>query len=283
MNRLSIAKRAQILTCLVEGNSIRATTRLTDVCKDTILKLLCDVGRGCVKFHDEVARSLSCKRLELDEIWAFCHTKDRHIRLELQGTAGIGSVYTWVAFDTDSKFVIEWLVGTRDAENAIRFVARVFSRLSGRVQITSDGYVPYVEAVERAFGIDVDYAMLVKKYRADSLNTDAKHSGGYVGMETQRIVGKPNPDLISTSRVERQNLTMRMSMRRFTRRTNAFSKKIENHAFAVALHFVWYNFCRIHQTLRITPAMEMGLSDHVWDMQELVSRVLIPVENQRAA
>jgi hypothetical protein len=196
LNRLSLAKRAQILSCLVEGNSVRATTRLTDVCKDTVLKLLCDVGRGCMKFHGEVARNLRCKRLELDEIWAFCHTKDRHIPPELQGRAGIGSVYTWVAFDTDSKFIVEWLVGTRDAENAIRFVAQVFSRLSGRVQITSDGYKPYVEAVERAFGIDVDYAMLVKMYRGDNPNSQLKRSSGCVGTENQMIVGKPNPDLI---------------------------------------------------------------------------------------
>jgi IS1 family transposase len=283
VNRLSLAKRAQILSCLTEGNSIRATTRLVDVCKDTVLKLLCDVGRGCLKFHDEIARNLPCKRLEMDEIWAFCHTKDRHIRPELLGKAGIGTVYTWVAFDTDSKFIVEWLVGGRDVENAIRFVAQVFSRLSGRVQITSDGYKPYVEAVERAFGIDVDYAMLVKMYRGDSPSSELKRSSGCVGTQTQIVAGKPNPELISTSLVERQNLTMRMSMRRFTRKTNAFSKKIENHKFAVALHFIWYNFCRIHQSLRVTPAMEMGLSDHVWDMQELASRALSFSENRRAA
>ncbi len=283
MNRLSIAKRAQILSCLVEGNSIRGTARINDVCKDTVLKLLCDVGRGCLEFHDGIARNLPCRRLELDEIWDFCHTKKHHLRPEFQGKAGIGDVYTWVALDPDSKFVVEWLVGTRDAQHAIRFVERVSSRLSGRVQITSDGYVPYVEAVERAFGIDVDYAMLVKKFRGDNPNSELKRWSGYVGTETQMIVGRPNPELISTSLVERQNLTMRMSMRRFTRRTNGFSKKLGNHECAVHLHYLWYNFLRIHQTLRITPAMEIGLSDHVWDMQELVSRVLIPNENQRAA
>lgn len=283
MNQLSLAKRAQVISCIVEGVSIRATTRLTNVCKDTVLRLLCDVGRGCRKLQDEVALNLPCKRLELDEIWSFCHTKDRHIRPELKGKAGIGSQYAWVALDPDSKLIVEWLVGTRDAENAIRFVAQVFSRLSGRVQITSDGYKPYVEAVERAFGIDVDYAMLVKKFRGDNPSSELKRWSGYVGSETQMIAGRPNPELISTSLVERQNLTMRMSMRRFTRKTNAFSKKFANHEFAVALHCIWYNFCRIHSTLRVTPAMEIGLSDHVWDMQELVHRVLILSENQRAA
>lgn len=284
MRRLSVAKRAEILSHIMEGNSVRATARLTNVCKDTILKLGCDIGRCCSEFHDQIARRLSSKHLQFDEIWDFVHTKDRNVRLEDQEKTGIGSVWVWVAMDADSKFIVDWLVGARDSEHAMQFVKRVYSRLSGkvRVQITSDGYKPYVEAIETVFGIDVDYAMLVKMYRADNPNSGLKRSV-IVGTQTQIIVGKPRPERVSTSFVERQNLTMRMSMRRFTRKTNAFSKNIENHTLGVAFYYVWYNFCRIHQTLRVTPAMEIGLTDHVWDMQELVTRVLVPNENRRAA
>lgn len=275
MRQLGIDKRAEVIGCLVEGNSIRATCRLTNVCKDTILKLLCDIGQGAQRFHNFVARDLPCRRLEFDEIWAFCKMKDRHVPPDLADTAGIGSVWTWLAFDSDSKFIVDWLVGPRDADTALKFVKSVFPRLRNRVQVTTDGYRPYAEAVERVVGADVDYAMLVKMYGNDGAGLE-KRRGGCIGTQRQVLAGQPDPKLISTSLVERQNLTLRMSNRRFTRKTNALSKKIENHRYAVALHFVWYNFCRLHQTLRVTPAMEIGLDNHVWRIEELITRILSP-------
>jgi len=263
MNQLTIARRAQILSCLVEGNSIRATCRLVNVSKDTVIKLLCDIGRGCDRFHDSVARDLPCRRLEFDEIWAFCKMKDRHVPPELAGAPGIGSIWTWLAFDSDSKFIVDWLVGSRNAETALQFVKNVFVRLRNRVQITTDGYRPYAEALEKVAGAEVDYSMLVKMYGDDNPGF-GKRRRGCIGTQTQVVAGQPNPKLISTSLVERQNLT------------NAFSKKIENHCHAVALHFVWYNFCRLHQTLRVTPAMEMELTNHVWSLEELIAQVFGP-------
>ncbi len=270
MNQLSSEKRAQVISCIVEGNSVRGTCRLTGVCKDTVLKLLVDIGTACAKYHDRISRNLPCKRLEVDEIWAFCHAKDRNVPDALQGKRGIGSVWTWVAFDSDSKFVPTWLVGNRDAHDAMQFMSNLASRLSNRVQITSDGHKPYVEAVENAFGSDVDFALLVKMYGNDNPNSGKKRAV-CIGSQTQVIAGKPNPKFISTSLIERQNLTMRMSMRRLTRKTNAFSKKIENLEHAMALYFMHYNFCRIHQTLRVTPAMQIGLADHVWSIEELIT------------
>lgn len=272
MNQLSIGKRAQIVSCLIEGNSVRATCRLTGVCKDTVLKLLCDLGPACSKFHDRIARNLPCTRLEVDELWCFCYAKDRNIPDEMIGQRGVGSIWTWVSMDTDSKFVTNWLVGKRDADDAMRFMADLASRLSHRVQITSDGHKPYVEAVESAFGSEVDFALLVKMYGNDNPNSGKKRSV-CIGSQTQIVSGRPQQKLISTSLVERQNLSVRMANRRFTRKTNAFSKKLVNLQHSVALHYVWYNFCRIHQTLRVTPAMQLGLSNHVWTLEELVALV----------
>lgn len=269
MNQLSTAKRAQIISCLIEGNSVRATTRLTGICKDTVLKLLCDLGPACAKFHDGIARHLPCKRLEVDELWCFCHAKDRNIPDELQGRRGVGSIWTWVSMDTDSKFVVNWLTGTRSAEDANQFMGDLSRRLKNRVQITSDGHKPYVEAVENAFGSEVDFALLVKMYGNDNPDSGKKRAV-CVGTQTQVVAGNPNPRLISTSLIERQNLTLRMSNRRFTRKTNGFSKKLRNLEYSIALHYVYYNFVRIHQTLRVTPAMQIGLTNHVWSLEEMV-------------
>jgi len=273
MNQLSTAKRAQIVSCLIEGNSVRATARLTGICKDTILKLLCDLGPACAKFHDRVARNLPCNRLEVDELWCFCHAKDRNVPDELQGQRGIGSVWTWVSMDSGSKFVANWLVGNRTAEDAMRFMNDLAPRLLHRVQITSDGHKPYVEAVENAFGSEVDFALLVKMYGNDNPNSGKKRAV-CIGSQAQVVAGNPNRRLISTSLIERQNLTVRMANRRFTRKTNAFSKKIQNLEYSVALHYVYYNFVRAHQTLRVSPAMQIGLSAHLWSFEELVSRML---------
>ena len=270
MNQLGTEKRTQIISCLIEGNSVRATARLTGFCKDTILKLLCDIGPVCARFHDAVARNLPCKRLEVDELWCFCHAKDRNVPDELMGKHGVGSVWTWVSMDTDSKFVVNWRVGNRTIDDANIFMHDLASRLRNRVQITSDGHRPYVEAVENAFGADVDFALLVKMYGNDNPNSGKKRAV-CIGSQTQVIAGNPNQRLISTSLIERQNLTLRMSNRRFTRKTNAFSKKIENLEHSIALHYIFYNFVRVHQTLRVTPAMQIGLSDHVWTLGELVA------------
>jgi IS1 family transposase len=250
MNQLCTAKRAQIISCLIEGNSVRATARLTGICKDTILKLLCDLGPACARFHDRVARNLSCTRLEVDELWCFRYSKDRNIPDELQGQRGIGSVWTWVSMDSDSKFVANWLVGNRTAEDAMRFMNDLAPRLSHRVQITSDGHKPYVEAVEDAFGSEVDFALLVKMYGNDNPNSGKKRAV-CIGSQMQIVAGNPKQKFISTSLIERQNLTVRMANRRFTRKTNAFSKKIQNLEHSVALHYVYYNFVRAHQTLRV--------------------------------
>ena len=218
---------------------------------------------------DSIARNLPCKRLEVDELWCFCHAKDRNIPDHMEGKHGVGSVWTWVSMDCESKFVVNWLVGTRTAEDANQFMCDLSPRLANRVQITSDGHKPYVEAVELAFGSNVDFSLLVKMYGNDNPASGKKRSV-CIGSQTQVVAGHPNQNLISTSLIERQNLTIRMSNRRFTRKTNAFSKKIANLEYSVALHYVYYNFVRIHQTLRITPSMQLGLADHVWSFDEII-------------
>jgi IS1 family transposase len=271
MNRLSTEKRVAVVTALVEGCSIRATVRMTGVAKNTIVKLLVDLGAAVTKYQDETLRNLPCKRLQCDEIWAFVGAKDKNIPAEKQGQPGIGSVWTWTAIDADTKLIPSWLVGSRDAGAGFEFMQDVASRLRGRVQLTTDGHKPYLSAVEDAFGADIDYATLTKLYGADPADERRYSPPICLGCEVKTVQGSPDPKHISTSYVERQNLTMRMSMRRFTRLTNAFSKKVENHAAAVALYFMFYNFGRVHQTLRVTPAMEAGVSDHVWDIEEIVA------------
>jgi IS1 family transposase len=274
MNKLTKEKRTQIVRALVEGNSIRATARMCDVAFNTVLKLLPEIGKACADYQDTVFHDLPCKRIQCDEIWSFCYAKDKNLPAELRNKAGFGSVWTWVALDADTKLVASWLIGDRSADTASMFMKDLASRLSHRVQLTTDGNKAYLVAVADAFGgIPIDYGMLVKIYNeAPGEGSERKYSPGECcGARKEEIKGDPDPKHISTSYVERQNLTMRMSMGRFTRLTNAFSKKVENHACAVALHYMHYNFCRIHKTLRVTPAMEAGITDHVWSIEEIVA------------
>lgn len=269
MNRLSLEKRTQIIGLLVEGNSLRATSRLAGVSINTVTKLLVDIGTACQKYHDEHVRNLSSKKVQCDEIWSFVYAKEKNLPEDMRGKFGLGSVWTWTALDSDSKLMISWLVGNRDAEYAYMFMQDVASRLKFRIQLTTDGFRPYLEAVEQTFGANIDYAQLIKLY-GPSLEGETRYSPAQCNGASKNVVmGHPKKEDVSTSHVERQNLTMRMSMRRFTRLTNAFSKKIENHAHAIALHFMYYNFVRIHKTLRVTPAMEAGITNKLWSLEDL--------------
>jgi IS1 family transposase len=271
MNRLTNEKRTQVIKCLCEGLAIRATVRMTGVAKNTIVKLLQEIGEACNTFQDKALRNLKCERVQCDEIWSFCYAKDKNVPREKRGTFGFGDVWTWTALCADTKLIVSWRVGNRDAETACEFTEDLASRLASRVQLTTDGHKVYYNAVEQAFGSNVDYAMLVKLY-GSGRDTEATYSPAKImSCRAVPISGNPNPDHISTSYVERSNLTMRMSMRRFARLTNAFSKKVENHVAALSLYFMYYNFCRVHQTLRVTPAMEAGVSDHVWGVEEIVA------------
>ena len=269
MNRLPLSKRTQILGLLVEGNSLRAASRLADVSFNTVLKFVGDIGRACAVHQNRALRNLPSKRVQVDEIWSFCVCKQKNVPEERRGEFGIGDVWTWVAIDADNKLAISWLVGNRDGSSAIAFAKDIAARVANRVQLTSDGHSPYLRAIEEAFGADIDFAMLVKVY-GESPESEKRYSPAVcLAAKPTPITGNPDPRHISTSFVERQNLTMRMSMRRFTRLTNAFSRKVENHAYAVAIHFMWYNFGRIHKTLRVTPAMAAGVTDHVWSLEEI--------------
>jgi len=270
MNRLTTAKRVAVVAALCEGNSIRATVRMTGVAKNTIVKLLVELGAAVTRYQDTALRNLSCRRLQCDEIWSFVGAKDKNLKDEDKGKFGRGSVWTWTCIDADTKLIPSWLVGTRDAGSAHDFMQDVASRMRSRVQLTTDGHKPYLWAVDGAFGLDVDYATLTKIYGPDPSAEKRYSPAVCAGIDMKVISGCPDQKHISTSYVERQNLTMRMSMRRFTRLTNAFSKKVENHAAAVALYFMYYNFGRVHQTLRVTPAMEAGISDHVWSIEEII-------------
>ena len=270
MNRLTTAKRVAVVAALVEGNSIRSTVRMTGVAKNTIVKLLAELGDACARYQNETLRNLPCARLQCDEIWSFVGAKDKNVPADKQGTFGIGSVWTWTCIDADTKLIPSWLVATRDAGAAFDFMQDVASRMSRRVQLTTDGHKPYLAAVEDAFGNDIDFATLVKIYGVDPQSERRYSPPVCLGCESKAITGSPDPKHISTSYVERQNLTMRMSMRRFTRLTNGFSKKLENHVAALALYFMWYNFGRVHQTLRVTPAMAAGKAEHVWTVAEIV-------------
>ena len=273
MNKLSIARRARIIGCLVEGNSLRATARITDSAKNTVVKLLVDIGQACAEYQNQTLRNLKCNRLQCDEIWSFCYAKQKNVPEDKTGQFGYGDVWTWTAICADTKLVPAWLVGNRDAETASIFIEDLASRLTHRVQLTSDGLKVYLNAVDDAFGANIDYAMLVKTYgESMEAKVEKRYSPAkYTGSKKEIVVGNPDRKYISTSYAERQNLTMRMSMRRFTRLTNAFSKKVENLAHAVSLHFMYYNFARIHGTLRVTPAMEAGIADHVWTLEEIIA------------
>jgi IS1 family transposase len=273
MNKLANTKRSTVLAALVEGNSINSIVRMTGVAKHTVLKLLEDVGCAAAAYHDARIRNVRARRVQVDEAWAFCYAKQKNVPQEKQGQFGFGDVWTWAAICADSKLIISYVVGTRGPEAAKTFMEDLAKRVANRIQLTSDGYRVYERAVESAFGCEVDYSMLVKIYGAP-LQDDAStrySPATCIGCRTATLSGNPDPAHVSTSFVERQNLSMRMGMRRFTRLTNGFSKKIENHGHAVALHFFHYNFIRIHQTLRVTPAMEAGITDHVWSFEELVA------------
>ena len=268
---LSMEKKTAVIAALVEGVSVRATSRMTGVAKGTILRLLEDVGTACAAFHDRTVRNVAAKRVQVDEIWSFCYAKQKNMTLEMAEARICGDVWTFVALDADTKLAIGWQVGRRDAGFASNFLQDVATRLKNRIQLTTDGHRMYLTAVPDAFGFDVDYAQLVKVY-GQTVEGQRRYSPAQIMGTTQAaIIGSPDPKHVSTSYIERQNLTMRMQMRRFTRLTNAFSKKIENHMHSVALFYVWYNFARIHQTLRVTPAMEAGLSSHVWSVQGILS------------
>jgi len=273
MNRLSLDDRAQILAALVEGNSIRSTCRMLGREKRTVTRLLVDVGTACYRYQDRVMRNLKCQRLECDEIWSFIGCKQKHVTKKMLEERIVGDAWVWVAIDADTKLVPCWLVGMRDAGCATEFIADLERRLANRVQLTTDGHKVYLNAVIDAFADEIDYAQLVK-YFGNSPESQKRYSPAVcAGIKKIIRLGDPEEAHISTSYVERQNLTMRMSMRRFTRLTNGFSKKVENHEAAVALHYMYYNFVRVHQTLRVTPAMAAGISNHVWSFQEVAALV----------
>ena len=275
MNKLPMEKRIQVVGCLVEGMSIRSTVRITGVAKNTITKLGLELGAACQEYQDRVLVNLPCKKIQCDEIWSFCYAKEKNVPKDHKGEFGYGDVYTWTAIDADTKLIPCFLVGRRDAEYARVFMFDLASRLKNRVQLTTDGHKAYLTAVDEAFATDIDYAMLIKMYGNHQSTSDERRysPAECTGIEKHPICGKPDKKDISTSYVERQNLTMRMSMRRLTRLTNAFSKKVENLEAAMALYFMYYNFCRIHQTLRVTPAMEAGIADHVWTLEEIVNLI----------
>lgn len=254
---------------MVEGNSIRSIVRITGVAKNTIVRLLTEMGCACAAYHNRTVRDVRVRRLQCDEIWSFVGAKKKNVSLEKK-QEGWGDVWTWTAIDADTKLCVSFLVGGRDAGWAQDFMEDCAKRISGRVQITTDGHKVYLEAVENAFGADIDYAQLQKIYGAPSDEEVRRYSPARcIGCDLKVVSGDPNPKHVSTSFVERQNLSMRMGMRRFTRLTNAFSKKVDNHRHMVALYFLYYNFARVHSTLRVTPAMEAGLSDHVWSIEEM--------------
>ena len=272
MNKLSREKQTQVIAALVEGNSINSTVRMTGVSKVTILKLLASLGPACADYQDRTLRNLTCKRVQCDEIWQFCYAKEKNVPADKKGEFGYGDVWTWVAIDADTKLIPVWTLGNRDARTATALIEDLASRLTHRIQLTTDGHKAYLQAVEGAFGCDIDYAMLIKTY--ESSQEETRYSPATcTSCEVKPVTGNPDPKHISTSFIERQNLTMRMTMRRFTRLTNAFSKKVENHAYSVALYTMHYNFCRVHASLRVTPAMEAGLTDHVWTIEEMLAKV----------
>ena len=271
MNRVPLARRVQVINCLVEGNSIRSTERMTSTHRDTICRLLVEVGEGCANLMDEQMRELPCRRIEVDEICAYVGKKQRHMT-EDDDPRRVGDQYTFVALDAETKLVPAYLVGKRDLPTATAFIADLSERLANRVQLSSEALAAYVEATERAFGADIDYGQVVKFYEAEPVGRGRYSPPHVVGAHRSVIAGDPDPAHISTSLIERQNLTMRMSMRRFTRLTNAFSKKVENLRAAVSLHFAHYNFLRVHRSLRVIPAMEARVSDRLWSLEELVER-----------
>ena len=281
MNRLTKDERARILHLICEGSSIRAITRLTGASKNTVIKLVVDAGKACSWYQDRVFRDLTCKRVQVDEIWNFVYAKQKNVATAKTAPADAGDVWTWTAIDADTKLMPSWYVGGRDSDSAIIFMDDLASRLANRIQLTSDGHKAYLEAVEGAFGADIDYAILVKIYGGAPDSAKGRYSPAEcTGARKECIEGNPDPKHVSTSFSERSNLTLRMQCRRFTRLTNAFSKKVENHTHAVALHMMYYNFLRIHQTLRTPPAMAAGITKRLWEMTDVVE-MLEPFEAGR--
>lgn len=273
MNKLPLAKRVQILSMLCEGSSMRSISRVADVSINTVSKLLVEAGQACLALHDETVRDVTASRIQCDEIWSFCHAKQKNVAKAKAAPEGAGDVWTWTAIDADTKLIVSYYVGDRSGAAAIELMDDLRERLSNRVQLTTDGHRAYLEAVEGAFGGDVDYAQLHKIYGPTTAAPGRYSPAECIGIKTKRVEGNPDPKHVSTSYVERQNLTMRMSMRRFTRLTNGFSKKLENHVHALALYFVFYNFTRIHKTLRMSPAMAAGVTDRLWSLEDVVARI----------
>jgi len=273
MNKLPLAKRTQILAMLCEGSSMRSISRVADVSINTVSKLLVDAGEACLAIHDETVRNVKASRIQCDEIWSFCHAKEKNVATAKAAPEGAGDVWTWTALDADTKLIVAYNVGDRSAGAALDLMDDLRDRLANRVQLTTDGHKAYLEAVEEAFGADVDFAQLVKLY-GPTVSAPGRYSPAEcIGAKKVRIEGQPDIAHVSTSYVERQNLTMRMSMRRFTRLTNAFSKKLDNHVHALALYFAFYNFCRIHKTLRMSPAMAAGITDRLWSLEDIVAKI----------
>jgi IS1 family transposase len=272
MNKLTKEKQRQVVAALVEGNSIRATCRMTGVAKGTVLKLLVDLGKACAEYQDKTFRNLICSKIQCDEIWAFVYAKEKNLPKNKEGQFGFGDVWTFTAIDAESKLVPTWHIGNRNIEDATIFMKDLASRLKNKVQLTTDGHRMYLEAVEDAFGCEVDFSQLVKIYgKSQDKESETRYSPAQcIGAEKHKINGNPDDDSISTSYVERQNLTMRMGMRRFTRLTNGFSKKALNLFYAESLYFMHYNFVRIHKTLRMTPAMKAGVTDRLWEIQDIL-------------
>lgn len=270
MNKLPLAKRTQILAMLCEGSSMRSISRITDVSINTVSKLLVEAGEACLAIHDENVRNVKASRIQCDEIWSFCYAKEKTAKTLKDRPEGAGDVWTWTALDADTKMIVSFYVGDRGSDSAIELMDDLRARLANKVQLTTDGHKAYLEAVEGAFGGDVDYAQLIKLY-GPTISAPGRYSPAEcIGAKKQAVEGRPDPAHISTSYVERQNLNMRMGMRRFTRLTNAFSKKLENHIHALALYFVFYNFVRIHKTLRMSPAMAAGITDRLWSLEDVV-------------
>jgi IS1 family transposase len=278
MNKLPLPKRVQILSMLVEGSSMRSISRVADVSINTVAKLLADAGKACAAVHDAKVRGVKARRVQVDEIWSFTYAKQKNVATAKRKDLAYGDTWTWTAIEADSKLIVSWLVGARDGDYALAFIDDLRQRLANRVQLTSDGLKAYLEAVEESFGDDVDYAMLVKLYGSGGdgppNSAQRKYSPGKcTGTREVAVTGNPDPAHVSTSYAERHNLTMRMAMRRFTRLTNAFSKKLKSHCDALALYFVWYNFCRVHKTLRVSPAMAAGVADRLWSMEDVAALV----------
>jgi IS1 family transposase len=273
MNKLSLEKRAQIVSALVEGNSIRSTCRITDTAKGTVTRLLGDVGKACIQYQDEHLRNLTCKKIQCDEIWGFVYAKEKNVPENKHGQFGYGDVWTFTAIDADTKLIPSWLVGLRNLDCAVAFTNDLKTRLANRVQLTTDGHKMYLRAVEHVFGSEIDYAQLVKLYGQEPDSEKRYSPAECIATEKRIVQGNPDTKSISTSYVERQNLTMRMTMRRFTRLTNGFSKKVENLEYDVALHFMYYNFARPHKTLANpyprTPAMAAGITNRIWTIEDI--------------